>query len=191
MIGQTVSHYEILAKLGEGGMGAVYRARDTSLDREVALKVLPPEVATNPDRLQRFRREARAVAALNHPNIVTIFSVEEDSGLHFLTMELVEGRGLDEIVATEGGFARESFFEVAISLADAVAAAHARGIVHRDLKPANLMLDAEGRLKVLDFGLAKLAPATDTTGHETDLMVTALGRVIGTAPYMSPEQAKG
>lgn len=191
MIGQTVSHYEITAKLGEGGMGAVYRARDTSLDREVALKLLPPEFATDPARLERFQREARAVAALNHPHIVTIFSVEEDSGAHFLTMELVDGRGLDEMVAAEGGFSREAFFEVAISLADAVAAAHERGIVHRDLKPANLMLDAAGSLKVLDFGLAKLTPATTTTRDETQPLVTALGLVIGTAPYMSPEQANG
>ena len=191
MIGQTLSHFKITAKLGEGGMGEVYRAEDTKLEREVALKVLPAEMASSPERLERFQREARTVAALNHPNIVTIYSVEEDAGTQFLTMELVEGRGLDDVVATEGPLAREAFFEVAIALADAVTAAHARGIVHRDLKPANLMLDGEGRLKVLDFGLAKLTGSDVTTRDETALLVTALGSVIGTAPYMSPEQAEG
>jgi non-specific serine/threonine protein kinase len=191
MIGQTLSHYRIVAKLGAGGMGEVYRATDTKLGRDVAIKVLPMEMASNPGALERFRREARTVAALNHPNIVTIFSDEEDAGTRFLTMELVEGRPLNEILAAAGGLPRETFFEVAIALADALAAAHARGIVHRDLKPANLMLNAEGRLKVLDFGLAKLAPDVTTTRDETAPLVTAIGGVIGTAPYMSPEQANG
>jgi serine/threonine protein kinase/cytochrome c-type biogenesis protein CcmH/NrfG len=191
VIGTTLSHYRITARIGAGGMGEVYRATDMKLGRDVALKVLPREMASSPERLKRFRREARTVAALNHPHIVTIFSVEEDTGVHFLTMELVEGRGLDEILAADGGLARETFFEIAIPFADAVAAAHARGIVHRDLKPANLMLDAEGRLKVLDFGLAKIVPVASTTLDETQSQVTAFGQVIGTARYMSPEQASG
>ena len=192
LIGSQLAHYQITARLGEGGMGVVYRARDTRLHRDVALKVLPAETASDPERLERFRREARTVAALNHPNIVTIFSVEEDSGMHFLTMEMVEGRSLAELLATEGKLDRERFYDIAVALTDAIAAAHARGIVHRDLKPANLMLDADGRLKVLDFGLAKLAAVdAGTTRDETQLLMTEVGRVIGTAPYMSPEQAEG
>ena len=191
MLGTTLLHYRITGRIGAGGMGEVYRANDTKLERDVALKILPTEMASDPERLERFRREARAIAALNHPHIVTAFSVEHDAGMHFLTMELVEGRPLDEILAAEGGFDRETFFDIAIALADAVASAHARGIVHRDLKPANLMLDAEGRLKVLDFGLAKRAAGATTAAEETQQLVTAVGSVIGTAPYMSPEQAKG
>ena len=191
MLGTTLLHYRITGRIGAGGMGEVYRANDTKLERDVALKILPTEMASDPERLERFRREARAIAALNHPHIVTVFSVEHDAGMHFLTMELVEGRPLDEILAAEGGFDRETFFDIAIALADAVASAHARGIVHRDLKPANLMLDAEGRLKVLDFGLAKRAAGATTAAEETQQLVTAVGSVIGTAPYMSPEQAKG
>jgi serine/threonine protein kinase len=191
MIGTTLSHYRITDRIGAGGMGEVYRATDTKLERDVALKVLPPQMASDPEQLQRFRREAKTVAALNHPHIVTIFSVEEDAGTHFLTMELVEGRGLDRVLASDGALARDTFFDIAIPLADAVAAAHARGIVHRDLKPANLMLDAEGRLKVLDFGIAKIAASTATTRVEAESMVTAPGGMVGTAPYMSPEQANG
>jgi serine/threonine protein kinase len=146
--------------LGAGGMGEVYRARDSKLGREVALKVLPPEMATDPERLKRFRREARAVAALNHPHIVTIHSVEEAEGRHFLTMELVEGVALSELIPREG-LPLDKFFELAISLADAVAAAHEKGIVHRDLKPANIMVDNRGSVKILDFGLAKLSGTTD------------------------------
>jgi non-specific serine/threonine protein kinase len=191
MIGKTLSHYRITARIGAGGMGEVYRAEDEKLGRQVALKLLPAATATDPDRIERFRREARAVAALNHPNIVTIYSVEEDEGAHFLTMELVEGRSLAEVLDSEGPLSRPSFLDVAVALADAVAAAHARGIVHRDLKPANMVLDAEGRLKVLDFGLAKLAEGEAGPDEKTRPLVTALGQVVGTAPYMSPEQANG
>ncbi len=154
MVGQTLSHYKILEKLGEGGMGQVYVAGDTKLGRKAALKILPPEMASD-ERRMRFEREAKAVAALNHPNIVTIHSVEEADDLHFITMELVRGKTLTERIPNKG-MSLNKFFEVAIPLSDAVSAAHEQGIIHRDLKPDNLMVGEDGRLKILDFGLAKL-----------------------------------
>jgi serine/threonine protein kinase len=193
LIGRTLAHYRITAAIGAGGMGEVYRATDTKLGRDVALKVLPAEMASSPERLERFRREARAVAALNHPHIVTIHSVEEADGVHFLTMELVEGQPLDHLIA-EGVLPRERFLEIAAALADALAAAHDKGIVHRDLKPANVMVGRDGRVKVLDFGLARMRgpQADESTGSQlpTDLH-TSEGAVMGTAPYMSPEQVSG
>ncbi len=192
MIGSTLSHFKITAKLGAGGMGEVYLAEDTKLGREVAIKVLPAEMAADPSRLERFQREARAVAALNHPNIVTIYSVEEADGTHFIAMELVEGHTLsDEIPA--GGLGLGRFFELAIAMTTAVAAAHAKGITHRDLKPANVMVNSEGQVKVLDFGLAKLTEETaapEMTQMPTEVL-TQEGLVIGTIPYMSPEQVEG
>ena len=193
LIGQSVAHYRIIAAIGAGGMGQVYRATDTRLRRDVALKVLPPETAANPERLERFQREARAVAALNHPHIVTIYSVEEAEGVHFFTMELVEGEPLDRLIP-DVGMAVPRLLEAAAALADALAAAHERGIVHRDLKPANVMMTKEGRVKVLDFGLAKLArpesaPAADS--RITTELRTTDGAVMGTLPYMSPEQLHG
>ena len=158
MIGQTLGHYRIVREIGSGGMGEVYLAEDTTLDRQVALKVLPPELADDADRRARFTREARAVAALNHPNIVTVHSVEESGGVHFITMELVKGKTLAELLPRQG-FALGRFFEIAIPLADALAAAHQQGIAHRDLKPANVMVSDDGRVKVLDFGLAKAMDA--------------------------------
>jgi serine/threonine protein kinase len=155
MIGETLSRYKITGMLGEGGMGVVYRAEDSELGREVALKLLPAEMADNPKRLERFRREAKAVAALNHPNIVTIHSIESVEATHFLTMELVGGESLDHIVPP-GGLPLAKVFEIAIPLADALSTAHERGIVHRDFKPGNVMVTAENRVKILDFGLAKL-----------------------------------
>ena len=187
MIGQHLLHYHVVAKLGEGGMGEVFRATDTKLGRTIALKVLPSEMARNPDRLARFEREARAVAALNHPNIVTLYAVEQIDGVHFLTMELVDGQSLAQFMSSDG-FPIERVLEIGSALADALAAAHDKGIVHRDLKPANVMLTTAGRLKVLDFGLAKEIHAPDhgaatmTAGH------TEMGVVMGTPPYMSPEQ---
>jgi eukaryotic-like serine/threonine-protein kinase len=152
--GQTLLHYRIIEKIGAGGMGDVYRATDTKLSRDVALKVLPSEMALDPDRLVRFQREARAVAALNHPHIVTIYSVEEADGVHFLTMELVSGKSLDHEIPQDGLSVTRTV-KIATELADALAAAHEKGIVHRDLKPANVMVTESGRVKVLDFGLAK------------------------------------
>ncbi len=152
--GTKLGPYEIQSPLGAGGMGEVYRATDTKLGRNVALKVLPAEMAQDPERLGRFRREAKTLAQLDHPNIVTIHSVEEYGGIHFLTMQLVEGLPLDRLIP-QCGLPVEQIFEIATALGDALAAAHEKGIVHRDLKPANVMVSNDGRVKVLDFGLAK------------------------------------
>ncbi|MDH3523356.1 MAG: protein kinase [Acidobacteriota bacterium] len=194
MIGKTIGHYEITGLLGKGGMGEVYLARDSSLGRDVALKVLPPEVATDPDRLERLQREAKALAALDHPNIVTVHSVEEADGAHFITMGLVEGRRLDELIPG-AGLRLDKFFEIAIPLAEALSAAHGKGITHRDLKPQNIMVTAEdGRLIVLDFGLA-MQRQTETNVLETTQQATEATTlediVAGTVPYMSPEQLEG
>ncbi len=194
MLPETLGHYRILRPLGKGGMGEVYAAQDTRLGRSVALKVLPQALAADPTRRERFEREARTVAALNHPHIVTIHSVEEAEGVPFLTMELIEGRRLSELIPIQG-MALERFLQLSVPLADAVSAAHKRGIVHRDLKPANVMVTEEGQLKVLDFGLAKLKEAAHS-GEElnSDLATweqTGEGRIVGTAAYMSPEQAEG
>jgi len=191
LIGRTLSHYRVTAAIGAGGMGEVYRATDTKLGRDVALKVLPAEMARDPNRLARFQREARAVAALNHPHIVTIFSVEQADGVHFLTMELVEGQSLDRLIPASG-LPIERIVEIASSLAAALAAAHEKSIVHRDLKPANVMLTSDGRVKVLDFGLAKeirtadMEEATLTSDGQTQA-----GAVMGTPAYMSPEEVSG
>jgi len=191
---RRLNHYKITAKIGEGGMGEVYRAEDTRLGRDVALKMLPAETAATVERLSRFQREARTVAALNHPNIVTLFSVEQAGDVHFLTMELVEGKGLNELLPDDG-FPLETFFDLALPVADALTTAHDGGIVHRDLKPANVMVSDEGmRVKVLDFGLAKLAEAEDPAGDTemaTRTAVTQVGSILGTPHYMSPEQARG
>ncbi len=194
--GSRLGAYEILGPLGAGGMGEVYRARDPKLGRDIAIKVLPEDVARDPDRLARFEREARSLAALNHPGIVTIFAVEESEGARFLAMELVEGDSLDTLVPPEG-LPLARFLELAVPLAEALSAAHERGIVHRDLKPGNVMVTREGRVKVLDFGLARVEAAdsnADLTSTPTESRVTNLtseGQVFGTVAYMSPEQARG
>ena len=193
LIGSTLGHYRIVEKIGEGGMGEVYRATDTKLGREVAFKVLPEEMASDPEWFSRFQREAKTVAALNHPNIVTLFSVEEADGTHFLTMELVEGKALKDLLPA-GGFSLDRLLALATPLADAVASAHSRGIIHRDLKPANVMVADEGSLvKVLDFGIAKMAESSSADGDSElpTLTQTQAGRVVGTPHYMSPEQARG
>jgi len=191
VIGKTLAHYRIIERIGAGGMGEVYRATDTKLGRDVALKVLPPETASNPERLDRFRREARVLAALDHPGIVTVHSVEEADGVHFLTMQLVEGRSLDALIP-EGGLPADRLVEIAVAVTEALAAAHEKGIIHRDLKPANVMVTTDGRVKVLDFGLAKsaAAPPDETMVSESELHTRA-GVVMGTVPYMSPEQVAG
>jgi serine/threonine protein kinase/tetratricopeptide (TPR) repeat protein len=187
--GDQLRHYTVESLLGTGGMGAVYRATDKVLGRDVALKVLPADMAADPERIERFRQEARAVAALNHPNIVTIHSVECDGETHFLTMELLQGRTLEGLVA-EGPLPVELIVKIARQIAEAVASAHEKGIVHRDLKPANVIVDDSGRAKVLDFGLAKTRPALVGADAAT-VRVTRLGALLGTPTYMSPEQVRG
>ena len=191
--GTRLGHYEIRAAIGAGGMGEVYRATDTKLGRDVALKVLPTGMASSPERLERFQREAKALAALDHPGIVTVHSVEEADGVHFLTMQLVEGQPLGRLIP-EGGLGVARILDIAVALADALAGAHGKGIVHRDLKPANVMVTADGRVKVLDFGLAKVAGFGDGPPADTESpteMKTGEGVVMGTMPYMSPEQVEG
>ncbi len=193
MIGRTIAHYEILEMIGSGGMGEVYRARDTKLNREVALKVLPADVAADPSSLERFEREAKALAALNHSNIVTIYSVETDSNPQFLTMELLKGRTLREITPP-GGLELDAFLEIAIALTSALSSAHDHGIIHRDLKPDNIMLTESGVVKILDFGLAKLCralPGESSDSAATEHNLTVRGQMMGTVDYMSPEQVRG
>lgn len=193
MVGRQLGIFTIVAEVGRGGMGVVYEAEDTRLQRRVALKVLPPEIASDPSSLERFQREARAVAALNHPNIVTVHSVEEADGVRFLTMELVRGRSLGDLIGGQG-LALPRLLAIAVPLADALSAAHAAGITHRDLKPANVMVDDDGRVKVLDFGLAKWHPeatAVDDATITADQLITGEGQILGTVPYMSPEQLEG
>jgi Tol biopolymer transport system component len=190
--GTRLGPYEILAPLGAGGMGEVYRAHDPRLKRDVALKVLPAELASEPERLGRFQREAETLAALNHPHIVTIYSVEEADEHRFLTMELVEGKTLSKVIP-RGGLPLSRFFQIAIPLAEAVSAAHEKGVIHRDLKPGNVMVTEEDRVKVLDFGLAKLREGVrgEVDTQSPTEPATGPGRVMGTAPYMSPEQVQG
>jgi TolB-like protein/Tfp pilus assembly protein PilF len=194
LIGQKIAHYRITAAIGAGGMGQVYRATDTKLHRDVALKVLPPEMAASPERIERFQREARAVAALNHAHVVTIYSVEEAEGVHFLTMELVDGQPLDQLIPA-GGVAVPRLLDIASELADALAAAHDKGIVHRDLKPANVMVTSAECVKVLDFGLARMSAPDESLPTMAENQATAMrtqeGVVMGTMPYMSPEQLHG
>ena len=193
MVPAALGHYRIVRSIGAGGMGEVFMADDAKLGRRVALKLLPRALASDPERRGRFEREARAVAALNHPNIITIYSVEEEDSVVFLTMELVEGRTLAELLPRQG-MPIEQLLQVAVQLADALGAAHQRGITHRDLKPANVMVNDEGRVKVLDFGLAKLREPASADGLTTALTrdrLTGEGRILGTLAYMSPEQASG
>ncbi len=187
--GTVIGHYEINAELGAGGMGEVYRATDRRLGRDVALKVLPAALASDPERRERLKREARTVAALNHQNIVTIHSVEEESGIEFITMELVVGQPLSQKIPSDGMTDAE-VLTFGVQLASALAAAHDKGIVHRDLKPANVMITTEGQVKVLDFGLAKMTDAAPASGPAT-MGFTRDNIVMGTMPYMSPEQVEG
>ena len=188
--GTRLGVYEVTALIGEGGMGQVYRARDTKLNRDVALKVLPDSFANDPNRLARFRREAQTLALLNHPNIAHIHGLEESGPVSAIVLELVEGEDLSQRIA-RGAIPIEEALRIAKQIAEALETAHERGIVHRDLKPANVKLRADGVVKVLDFGIAKaLAPAaanavTLTAGR------TEAGVIIGTPAYMSPEQARG
>jgi serine/threonine protein kinase/Tol biopolymer transport system component len=195
MIGRTIAHYTVLEKLGEGGMGVVYKARDTHLDRFVALKVLPADKVADAERKRRFVQEARSASALHHPNIVTIHDISEADGTVFIVMEYVAGKALADVIPRHGMRLGEAL-KHGVPIADALAAAHAAGIVHRDFKPGNVMVGSDGRVKVVDFGLAKLADTgavseDDVTAVAGDRPRTAEGLVVGTAAYMSPEQAEG
>ncbi|MDH3816880.1 MAG: serine/threonine-protein kinase, partial [Acidobacteriota bacterium] len=192
LIGRTLGHYGIVEKIGAGGMGVVYRAHDERLDRDVAIKVLPEELATDPDRLRLFEREAKAVAALDHPNILAIHDFGSEEGVTYAVMELLKGVSLREVIS-KVGLTTGKAVEYARSIADGLAAAHDEGIVHRDLKPENVFLTKDGRIKILDFGLAKLTlPEADlSTETPTATLDTAPGGLIGTIPYMAPEQVQG
>jgi serine/threonine-protein kinase len=189
LTGRTLGHYVVLESLGEGGMGAVYKARDKRLGRLVALKVMRPDWTSDAERRQRFVREARTASALNHPNILVIYEIDADEGLDYIAMEYVPGGTLAGLLAS-GPLPADRALRLTAQIADALAAAHAAGIVHRDLKPSNIMLPAEDRVKVVDFGLAKLIGSALPTAEAPEA-VTASGAILGTAPYMSPEQAAG
>ena len=201
MVGRTLSHYEILEKLGEGGMGVVYKARDTHLDRFVAIKVLPPEKVADAERKRRFVREAKSASALNHPNIITIYDIASDNGIDFIAMEYVRGKALNQLISRKGLPLSEAL-KYAVQIADALATAHTAGIIHRDLKPGNVMVSGapehSGFVKVLDFGLAKLTDKVDSSVREFTETIrqdeapsTAEGTIVGTVSYVSPEQAEG
>jgi serine/threonine protein kinase len=197
MIGKTVGHFQVAKKIGSGGMGVVYKARDLHLDRFVALKILPPEKVADPERKRRFVQEAKAASALNHPNIIHIYDITSDAGVDFIAMEFVEGKTLDERIARRGLPLNETL-KYAVQIADALAKAHSAGIVHRDLKPSNIMVNEDGAVKILDFGLAKLTEkiqadefASTATVEAEDKPVTEKGTIVGTVAYLSPEQAEG
>ena len=188
--GQELSHYRLVEKIGDGGMGVVWRAHDMRLDREVALKLLRSDMESDPHRMARLDREARAVAALNHPNIVTIHSIEDVGDRHFLVMELVRGKTLDKVVPADG-LPLERFLELALTMTDAIRAAHERGVVHRDLKPKNIMIGEDDRLCILDFGMAKSPkPLVDEDDSEATTTIITGDRLEGTMAYMAPEQVK-
>ncbi|MGH9937326.1 MAG: serine/threonine-protein kinase, partial [Blastocatellia bacterium] len=194
LIGQTLGHYSVLSTLGVGGMGEVYLARDTKLERKVALKLLPPQYTSDPARIKRFEREARAASSLNHPNIITIYEIGQIEDKHFIAAEFVDGRTLRELFGNSPAPPKQAL-DLAIQICTALSAAHEAGIVHRDIKPENVMMRRDGYVKVLDFGLAKLTERRKSLGatnaSDGDLAKTNPGVVLGTVKYMAPEQALG
>src|SRR5215469_8892377 len=194
LVGQTIGHYKISEPIGSGGMGEVYLATDITAGRKAALKLLPVRFASDTDRLKRFQQEAHAVVALNHPNILTVYEIGKDHSTHYIASELIEGETLRQRLA-RGGMQLSEAVDIAIQVASALAAAHGAGIVHRDVKPENIMLRPDGYVKVLDFGIAKLAeqevPVTMPRDQALLLVETNLGSILGTVRYMSPEQARG
>jgi serine/threonine protein kinase len=197
VIHTTIAHFQILGKIGAGGMGIVYQARDLHLDRVVAIKVLPAEKVSDPDRKRRFVQEAKAASALNHPNIITVHDIASEGGQDFIVMEYIEGKTLDQLIGRKGMRLSEAL-GYAAQIADGLAKAHAAGIVHRDLKPSNIMVRDDGVVKLLDFGLAKLTEpvpaeehASTRTATRTEEAHTEEGVILGTMAYMSPEQVEG
>ena len=191
MTGRTISHYELVEQLGEGGMGLVYKARDLRLGRFVAVKVLAPGKASDPERRRRFAQEAKAASALDHPNVLTVHEIGHEDGVDFIVAEYVPGRTLAQLLPRHGLPPAEAL-RLAIPIADALAATHAAGVIHRDLKPANVMVSDSGIVKILDFGLARFVDhGPPTEGGETAVVLTKEGAVVGTCAYMSPEQAEG
>ena len=189
--GERLGPYEILAPIGAGGMGEVYRARDTRLNREVAVKVLPEHLANDPEALARFQREAKAVAALAHPNILVLYDVGSTASVHYAVTELLEGETLRERLS-RGPLAWRKAAELGAAMAEGLAAAHSKGIVHQDVKPANIFLTSDGRVKILDFGLAQIRSAPSGSEETATVTVTEAGpAVMGTIGYMSPEQVRG
>ena len=193
MIGRTLSHYKVLEEIGRGGMGIVYKALDLKLNREIGLKVLPPELVSDPDRKRRFVQEAQAAAALKHPNIAVVYEIDEVDSVDFIAMELIEGEKLSDLLQ-RGTVTTERAVRILTEVADGLAKAHSKGIVHRDIKPSNIMVTEDGHTKIIDFGLAKLVepfPEEAAEAKTRGRSETSVGQVMGTLAYMSPQQARG